>query len=141
MTMNKILIIGQAPPAVKQQFPYDTTLLYDILGWVGISKEQAQEMFEFEAMTDKFPGHGANGHLKPSKDEMCDYLSRLLGKKIFEADQIIVLGNVAKEALEDFGFTDKSKMLFMIHPSKRNYSKIMAQKEQLTNQLKQFLNL
>lgn len=51
---TKIIIIGQAPPAVKQIVPYDTTLLYDMFSWVNISKEQAQELFEFEAMVDFF---------------------------------------------------------------------------------------
>ena len=40
---NKILIIGQAPPAVKQTVPYDTTMLYEMFAWVDISKEQAKE--------------------------------------------------------------------------------------------------
>ncbi len=141
--MNKILIIGQAPPAVKQEFPYDTTLLYDILGWVGISKEQAQEMFEFEAMTDKFPGHGVNGHLKPSKAEMLRYYFAVLSNKIATAKRVIVLGNVAAEALIDFGaFIEypSHHVFYMIHPSKRNYSKIMAQKENLTKTLDKFIN-
>ena len=34
----KILIIGQAPAAVKQEVPYDTTYLYTMLEWIGISK-------------------------------------------------------------------------------------------------------
>ncbi len=141
--MNKILIIGQAPPAVKQEFPYDTTLLYDILGWVGISKEQAQEMFEFEAMTDKFPGHGANGHLKPSRSEIGRYYFAVLSDKISKAKKVIVLGNVAAEALIDleaFAEYPSQNHFYMIHPSKRNYSKIMAQKENLTKTLDKFIN-
>lgn len=54
MGRNKILIIGQAPPAVNQRVPYDTTLLYDIFEWVGIDKEQAQNMFDFDAVYNKF---------------------------------------------------------------------------------------
>ena len=139
---NKILIIGQAPPAVKQEFPYDTTLLYEMLGWVGISKEQAQDMFEFEAMTDKFPGHGPNGHLKPTLKEMQHHLDTTLNRKIINSDKMIVLGNVAKEALltlTPYGMRKTDPVLFLIHPSKRNYSKIMAQKEQITEQLTNLL--
>ena len=82
--MKKILIIGQAPPAVKQDVPYDTTLLYVMLSWVGISKEKAQEIFDFEAMTDTFPGHSStrNGHAVPSYFVMEVYYNNILEEKI-----------------------------------------------------------
>lgn len=41
--MKKILIIGQAPPLQKQDVPYDTTMLYEWLSEIGISKEKAQK--------------------------------------------------------------------------------------------------
>lgn len=135
--MNKILIIGQAPAAQLQIVPYDTTMLYEMLSWVGISKEQAQEMFEFEAVCDLFPGYGENGHNKPTLEQMENHWNNSLRDKLWMAQKVIVLGNVAKEYIQSK--TTKKTMLFIIHPSRRNYSKIMAKKEELINQLKDFI--
>jgi hypothetical protein len=52
---KKILIIWQAPSLKKQDFPYDTTMLYDWFDEVWISKEKAVSICDFEAMTDKKP--------------------------------------------------------------------------------------
>lgn len=144
--MNKILIIGQAPPAVKQEFPYDTTLLYEILSWVGISKEQAQTMFEFEAMSDKFPGFSAKkgaGHLKPSGKDMINHWNTTLQAKVQDAEKIIVLGAVAKETLQDYGLNAlvvPEQVLFMMHPSTRNTAAIKKNKASIIKQLTDFLN-
>src|SRR6185312_4933999 len=54
---KKILIIGQAKPAVEQEYPYDTTMLYSWLKEQGISKLHAQHIFEFEAVYQEFPGY------------------------------------------------------------------------------------
>ena len=134
----KLLIIGQAPAAVKQEVPYDTTYLYTMLEWVGISKEKAQEMFEFEAMTDKFPGHGVNGHKIPSQEEMKDYLDRVLGDKIKNSDKIIVLGNVAKYNL-DYTYLENKQVVYLMHPSKRNHNLIFKNKDEIINKLKSLL--
>lgn len=138
-----ILIIGQAPPAVKQAVPYDTTLLYTMLEWVGITKDQAQTMFEFEAMTGTFPGKGKSGHLKPTPAAMREHYENVLRSKIICADKIIVLGAVAREALRGsdiLNFKSHENILCLIHPSRRNYSKLMKAKEGITEQLKAFLN-
>lgn len=140
----KILIIGQAPPAVTQTLPYDTTLLYDMLSWVGITKEQAQDLFEFEAMSTAFPGHGENGHLKPSSQVMREHYDNVLTGKIQNSKRILVLGRVAENALKDFGAFCSNKhenVVFMIHPSKRNYSAIMSNKETITIQLQELLSM
>jgi uracil-DNA glycosylase len=139
----KILIIGQAPPAVKQALPYDTTLLYDMLGWVGIDKATAQTMFEFEAMVDTFTGHGTNGHLLPTDADMREHYLIVLKDKIEKADKILVLGKVAENALISFGafnFATNKKVLYMIHPSKRNYNKIMNTKDEIIKSLNHFFN-
>lgn len=134
---NKILIIGQAPPAVPQEFPYDTTMLYEMFSWVGVTKERAQEIFEFEAVYDKFPGHGAAGHLQPSKDNMIAHWKDTLAAKCISADRILVLGNVAKEFLYtriDIDWTDKM-FVSMIHPSRRNQGNILMQRDSITAKL------
>lgn len=137
---NKILIIGQAPPAVKQSVPYDTTLLYDVLSWVGINKEQAKNIFEFEAVSNEFPGHGKIGHLKPSKESMNIHWENTLRDKFKTADKVIILGNVAAEYIESKIFFYNAKVLKLIHPSKRNFSRIVNQRENITKQLKEFIN-
>lgn len=138
----KILIIGQAPPAVQQEYPYDTTLLYEIFSWLNIDKKLAQELFEFEAMVDVFPGHSQkrNGHEIPQWFDMEVHYTHTLESKIEKADKILVLGNVAQKALIAFGIMDKGKqVLFMIHPSRRNSYRINFTKEEIITNLRAFL--
>lgn len=142
--MKKILIIGQAPPNKKQSVPYDTTMLYEILNWVGISKKDAQNIFDFEAVYDKFPGYNDDGgHIVPTKEQMDDYWDRVLEEKIQCSDKVWLLGNVAKNY-----FWSKPKtwscnldILETYHPSLRNYNRIMNNKKQLTKEIKQFLEI
>ncbi len=147
--MKKILIIGQAPPAQSQAVPYDSTLLYDILSWVGITIDQAQMLFDFDALSDVFPGFDdKGGHKKPSKDDMDRHYAATLEKKIVDADKIILLGMEAKKLFPqigthgiyaDNGHHGKKSLLFLPHPSKRNYSLIMNRKSLFTVLLKDFL--
>jgi hypothetical protein len=129
--MNKYLIIGQAPPAVKQTLPYDTTMLYTMLDWCGISKEKAQSLFEFEAMTNEFPGYSKSGHAVPDLVKMRQHYDNCLYFKIQSSDGVIVLGNVAKNTLQKFGF-EHAKVAYILHPSRRNYSRIMRERESIT---------
>lgn len=139
---NKILIIGQAPPAVKQQYPYDTTLLYEMLSWVGITKERAQDVFEFEAISNKFPGFAEKGgHLKPSKADCLNHWNSTLEAKVISTDKIILLGLVARDWVLSMPKTwsCSTEIIALIHPSKRNYSKITENKEQIIKNLKSIL--
>lgn len=140
--MNKILIIGQAPPAVKQEVPYDTTMLYEMLSWVGITKEQAQEMFEFEAMVENFPGHGDNGHKLPALKDIIQHYNKTLQPKLQSAKRVICLGRVSENFFMNTTYEilyPEIKWLALIHPSKRNYRRIMSQKEAITLVLQRFL--
>lgn len=137
--MSKILVIGQAPPAVNQRVPYDTTMLYEILSWVDITKEEAQNIFEFDAVYNKFPGFNSKGgHLPPSQYQMFSYWVDSLHDKITKYEKIIVLGNVAKDFIKNKLPQDKN-VLFLVHPSKRNYTRIMENKDKITSQLKDFI--
>lgn len=143
--MKKILIIGQAPPAVKQRFPYDTTMLYDWLKACNITIDEAQELFEFEAVSNVFPGFGEKGHKQPSTESMNSHWPVLLDK-INNSQKIWVLGNVAKkyltEKLEgDFESITKKLWLFTIHPSKRNWYYYTKNKEILITSIKNFIHL
>jgi len=136
--MKKILIIGQAPPLKEQKIPYDSTLLYTILEWVGISKEQAQDTFEFEAVSNEFPGlNKNNGHKLPSVGDMCIHWHTTLHKKFAEADKVLILGEVARKfifARMRPRTTLTQRTYCMDHPSRRNYSRIMASKESIITQ-------
>lgn len=135
---TKILIIGQAPPAITQSYPYDTTMLYDWFNELGINKEQAQNLFDFDAVYDKFPGFDKNGgHKKPTYEQFLDYWERSLKEKSENCKSIIVLGNVAKDCISSMKI-DKP-MIFLIHPSKRNYSLYTKNKENILKQLKSVL--
>lgn len=140
--MNKILIIGQAPPAVKQEYPYDTTLLYSMFEWIGVNKLEAQNLFEFEALVDKFPGRSlTGGHLSPKKSEMIEYYQKKLKTKILIANKIILLGNPARDFLQPTinSYSINGRYLFLPHPSKRNYNLIMINKKKIINLLKEFV--
>lgn len=141
--MDKILIIGQAPPAVEQGVPYDTTMLYDWLNEIGISKEDAQEMFEFDAVYDQFPGFSeSGGHLAPTFVQMEDYYNRHLRDKISKYSKIILLGGVAKSYLtykKGIQRNHSREVLCLIHPSKRNWNLYLSQKDSLLKSLKEFI--
>lgn len=138
--MNKILIIGQAPAAVVQKVPYDTTMLYDWLEEVDITKNQAQEMFIFDAVYNKFPGRGVNGHNKPTEAQMNEYWP-VLELKIQAADKVWLVGNVAQEWFhsKDKTWSCNLKVLETMHPSKFNLTRYREQKEDFIKKLKQFI--
>lgn len=139
--MKKILVIGQAPPAVKQTYPYDTTYFYEWLSWCNVTKLEAQDRFDFDAMTDKFPGHGANGHLLPSESEMLNYFNTVLKQKIENVDKVLILGKVAEYNLSKFlNGLDKNKFCCLMHPSRRNTGMIIANKAKIIDSINKLLN-
>lgn len=141
-TKNKILIIGQAPPYQKQAHPYDTTMLYEWLEACGVSKEAAQDIFDFEAMSNVFPGFDENGgHLKPSKSDI-DKHWPALENKLQLADKVILLGAVAAGYYDSMPRTWSCniKELYLIHPSKRNLFKFRQNKEQILTDLNNFIH-
>ena len=140
--MSKILIIGQAPGIRNQKVPYDTTLLYEMLSWVGVTKEQAQTMFEFEAMSAEFPGKVKSSHKTPTQEEMHLHWGNVLEPKVILADKVWLLGKVASKYFHSLPKTWSCNLEIIetFHPSRRNYSKIMKQKEAITTLLSEFLN-
>lgn len=136
--INRILVIGQAPARKEQKVPYDTTMFYIMLEWCGITKEQAQDMFEFDALTDKFPGVVNGNHNKPAQAVVDAYYELVLQNKINMHEKIILLGKQAQLYLVDKIPGDK-KIVFLIHPSRRNYNKIMSEKENIILRLKSIL--
>jgi uracil-DNA glycosylase len=143
MNKSKILIIGQALPAVKQDYPYNTTMLYEILSWVGINMLQAQKIFAFDAVYNDFPGYDSKGnHRKPSQEQMEWYWKESLETKVQLADKVILLGNVSKDFFYSQPKTwDRNlKILELIHPSRLNYNRIINSKKEITEKLKIFLN-
>lgn len=137
--MGKTLIIGQAPPAVAQGVPYDTTMLYDWLNEIGVSKDEAQNLFDFDAVYDQFPGFDSTGgHKKPSKEQMDEYWERSLEMKIILSDRVILLGNVARDYFysKEKKYSCNLEVYELIHPSKRNYSLYNKNKETILETLK-----
>lgn len=135
---TKILIVGQAPPPVSQSLPYDTTMLYDWFLEIGVNKEKAQELFTFDAVYDKFPGFDSKGgHLKPNKEQMEDYWNRELKNKVENCKAILVLGNCAKEFIKEKNI--KKRAVYLIHPSKRNYSLYNKNKDGIIKSLWELL--
>lgn len=139
---TKILVIGQALPAVKQEVPYDTTMLYNWLAEVGVSKERAQELFEFDAVYGAFTGFDSSGgHLKPTQKQMDEYWESTLSSKVELADKVWLVGKVAQEYFysKPKTYSCGLEVLETIHPSKRNYSLYMKTKDKLLSDLRKFL--
>lgn len=139
---TKILIIGQALPEKPQEVPYDSTMLYDWFKECGISKEEAQDMFEFEAVYNRFPGRDVNGgHLKPTREQMDLHWDETLETKIQMADRIILLGNVAKNYFwsKPKTWSCNLQVLEIMHPSKLNYNLYQKNKDTVINKFKKFL--
>jgi len=137
---TKILIVGQAPANQKQQYPYDTTQLYNWLAEVGVSKDKAQQLFIFDAVYDKFPGFDSKGgHLKPTREQMDEYWERSLKTKVDLVDKILLLGNVSKVYFA--GKEIKNKEIYtLIHPSTRNIGIYNQNKESILNVLDKICN-
>lgn len=119
-----------------------------MLEWVGISKEQAQDMFEFDAISSEFPGKTkTNGHKKPSKEAIKSHFKNVLERKLIDHDKIILLGRSAiDEIMPDASFFQIAQngllmdyALILPHPSRRNYSLIMNRKDRITELLKRFI--
>lgn len=137
--MNKILIIGQAPPLKKQTIPYDSTMLYDWFLEIGITKEQVQDVFEFEALTYVFPGTNKNGgHKKPSWKMFNEHWTCSLKEKAENCKSIICLGNASKEYISKMNI--EKPITYLIHPSKRNISLFRKNKESILNALKKAIS-
>lgn len=140
--MPKILLIGQAKPAIEQEYPYDTTMLYEWLEECGVSKEQAQDLFEFEAVYNKFPGYNEKGgHAKPTREQMDQHWNETLEDKVILTNKVILLGKVAQEY-----FYSKPKtwscnldILELIHPSRLNHNLFQKNKHTIIPKLKEFI--
>lgn len=135
--MTKILIIGQAPPIQKQEFPYDTTMFYDWLAECGISKERAQDIFEFEAISGHLRGVNKNGgHLKPLKSDMDKHWDEVLLPKLMNSEKVVLLGNASRDYFNTKNFIPHLKAYEIIHPSKRNVSLFRKNKNDIIITLK-----
>lgn len=111
-----------------------------MFSWIGLSVEDVQHLCVFDACYDKFPGHGDNGHLPPTVQQMEDYWRRGLRERVDEAKKIIVLGAVAKGFLESkFNIYNSDKFLCLIHPSMRNKHRIDSTKDIIRVKLANFL--
>lgn len=145
MENKRILIIGQAPPAVKQELPYDTTMLYDWLREIGIGKEHALSLFDFDAVYNgEFLGFNPKGgHLKPTKQHMEAYWESTLASKTLGVEKIWIVGRVAEEFLKEKGIfvgMFGKEVITTIHPSKRNYSLYQRNKIPFLRSLVKFIN-
>lgn len=144
MYKRKILIIGQSLPAVAQTVPYDTTLLFDWLEEAGISKEQAINMFEFEAVYGYgFLGHTKNGgHKIPNKKQMSLYFENVLRSKLENFDRVWIIGSVAKKFIDSQvrTWSCTQKRIHTIHPSKRNLHQYRLNKDSILNSIKKIIS-
>lgn len=147
--MEKILIIGQSLPKKTQSLPYDTTLLYTMLEWVNITKERAQMIFDFDALSDTFLGlNKQKGHQRPLKANIAAHEPVLI-HKIDNCSRIILLGRMACDeyAINSNFFeisvcriNTKKECLCLPHPSRRNYNLIIPNKNKITSLLNDFFN-
>lgn len=130
--MDKILIIAQAPPLKGQSKPMDSTLLGMWLNDAGFSFDNLEDIFEFEAVYNEFPGKTASGsHKAPTRAQMDTYWPTLR-EKVLKAKKIWLMGKTA----HDYVFTEKNRVIGVgrqvistLHPSRRNLHKYRQDKE------------
>lgn len=94
---NKVaLIIGQAPPEKNYQIPFSGTRLYHWFMTIGITKDEAITLFDFDALANNFLGKKNNKHIIPNEFEINQHIPSLI-KKINEGDfkAIIPVGKLA----------------------------------------------
>ncbi len=106
--------------------------------------KNVREMFDFDAIIGHFPGHNVCGHKLPTKKEHEKYLLLGLQKKIWKANKIWLLGKVAFNYITEEQVKHRliyKHVLSTIHPSKRNYHRIMADKERIAEKIKAFIEL
>ncbi len=70
---------------------------------------------------------------------MEDYWQRSLKDKVDKAKSLLVLGNCAKEFIKSKDI--KTKTVYLIHPSKRNYSLYLKNKETVLKNLKELIKV
>jgi uracil-DNA glycosylase len=116
-------------------------MLYEWLEECGVSMEQAQDIFDFDAVYDKFPGYNVKGgHATPTYEQMLEYYNRSLREKITKYNKIIILGNVAKMFLLSTNSLLGKHILYLIHPSRLNFNLYQRNKETIISNLKQFIH-
>lgn len=142
-TKKKILIVGQSLPAVKQKLPYDTTMLYEWLKELNITKEEAQSLFEFDAVYGYgFLGFNSDGsHKLPTQEDKDKYWSEVLKKKVQETDKIWIVGKVAEGFLLSKGAVFDKDFIITPHPSYRNRALYNRNKKSILNKIKGLINI
>lgn len=141
-TKKKILIVGQSLPAVKQKLPYDTTMLYEWLEEVGVSKSEAQDLFEFDAVYGfGFLGFNPDGsHKIPTQDDKDKYWNEVLKEKVKRVDKIWIVGRVAEGFLLSKGVVFEKDIITTPHPSHRNRALYNRNKESILYKIKGLIN-
>jgi len=117
--------------------------MYEWLNEIGIDEKQAQDMFEWEALYDKFPGYNWKGdHNVPSKRQCDEYWEKALKDKVKNADKVWLLGKAAHDYFfsKNEQWSDKMEVLATIHPSTRNRALYRKDKERFLEYLKNFIN-
>ena len=135
--MSKILVIGQAPPIQAQTVPYDTTLFYTMLEWVGVTKGSAQELFKFAALLDEFPGKTKfGGHKAPTKKQALPRVQNIIIPLADKHDKIILFGLPVQKTffkIDTLQIEIRGKYYCLPHPSKRNWNIIMNNRDLITD--------
>jgi uracil-DNA glycosylase len=68
--MSQLLFIGQAPPKVIKDVPFEGTHLYSWFERIDISKEKLVSMATFTALVSVFPGSSKHGHKTPTSAQI-----------------------------------------------------------------------
>lgn len=133
---KKAIIIGQAPAENHYELPFGRTRLYKWFAEIGFDAMKMTSVFDFDALTDKFPGKNKTGHNQPSENEIKMYLPILASKIQKQKIKLIVpvgilatkyvMGNMEvtldsvvgrKFIVHPFGLKKKITVIPLPHPS------------------------
>lgn len=98
--MKQVIFIGQAPAKPSSRNAAAGNYLDPWLKMVGFTDSDISDHFKFLALTAKYPGDGAAGHLKPTAKEIKAYRPKLINEiQSHQPDVIVPVGSMAINAL------------------------------------------
>lgn len=112
---------------------------------VGITRNDAQQIFEFQAVYNEFPGRDAKGgHLKPTQEQMSHHWITFLQDRVAIYNRIWILGKIASDFIYDRMSENRSiyygkHFLRTIHPSRMNFALYQKKKKEIINSIETFL--
>lgn len=102
MTVKKFLIIGQAKGEKWKHGPFYASKLWDWFATIGLTRDDAYKLFEFDALIDSGTARAKKGRVPPSGEQMKLYRPTLVANtNRLNPTLVVPVGNLAVRAVLD----------------------------------------